>query len=254
MTTRSCGGPCRYKRHAPSFEPAWLTDDFYDDGSGEPVHGAFYVRLFNMLLRYETLFVQDQGTQGALPPPVFQLLQSQYGVEHECYASPLNVSYTSNPFNSLFEDTDCFFGSQGSFFSSLPRTGCFEVNPPFDKTSVQATYRHIAAVIANAAATAESGDQAAGGTPGAAVAAGRGRPLLFVVVAPRSVDAYHHDPTVRPESVLAKVKLEPHTHVFTKGFQHRNTDWWICPNPTWITFVRSTPAPSCSRAGLCSAS
>lgn len=57
-----------------------------------------------MLLRYETLFFLDQGTQGALPHRAFTHLQKTFGVTHECFASPLNVSFTSQTFNSLFVD------------------------------------------------------------------------------------------------------------------------------------------------------
>ena len=35
----------------------------------------FHLRLFSMLLRYETLFFLDQGTQGALPNRAFEYLQ-----------------------------------------------------------------------------------------------------------------------------------------------------------------------------------
>ena len=52
----------------------------------------FHLRLFSMLLRYETLFFLDQGTQGALPHRAFTHLQKTFGVTHECFASPLNVS------------------------------------------------------------------------------------------------------------------------------------------------------------------
>ena len=43
-------------------------------GSGEGGELAFNTRVFCMLLRYETLFDLDQGTQGALPAPVFVFL------------------------------------------------------------------------------------------------------------------------------------------------------------------------------------
>ena len=64
-----------------------LRERFERHGPGGASEADFHLRLFNMLLRYETLFFLDQGTQGALPPRVFQLLQTHFGIEHECFAS-----------------------------------------------------------------------------------------------------------------------------------------------------------------------
>eukprot|EP01052_Picozoa_sp_SAG31_P081354 SAG31_NODE_41255_length_277_cov_0.578652_1_plen_56_part_01 len=37
-------------------------------------------RIFNMVVRYEQCFQDDQGTQGALPESVFSLLKQELGV------------------------------------------------------------------------------------------------------------------------------------------------------------------------------
>eukprot|EP01043_Picozoa_sp_COSAG02_P100592 COSAG02_NODE_36669_length_452_cov_0.623229_1_plen_150_part_11 len=74
-----------------------------------PDHAAqANTRVYNCLLRYETLSEFDQGTQGSLPERVFDVLRQEFGVEHECFASPVNV--TARSFNSVFPDVDRFFG------------------------------------------------------------------------------------------------------------------------------------------------
>ena len=50
----------------------------------------FNTRVYDVLLRYETLAQFDQGTQGTLPGPAFECLRDDWGVGHECFASPLN--------------------------------------------------------------------------------------------------------------------------------------------------------------------
>ena len=127
-------------------------------------------RIFNMVLRYETLSRFKSGHQSALPSTMFEALQQNFGVEHECYASPLNRSPTTASYCSLFHDVDRYFGSQGSFFDWLPRqpaipdtAQCFECNPPYDHTSIIACFKHIASILA------QQRD---------------GRPLSFVVIIP----------------------------------------------------------------------
>ncbi len=65
-----------------------------------------------------------------------EYLYSQFGVRHECFASPLNRNFDVPRFSSLFPDTDRFFGSTGSFFQLPLDSGSYEVNPPFDWYSV----------------------------------------------------------------------------------------------------------------------
>ena len=293
----------RFGRHAPSF----AADDAPADLAAQ-----FHLRLYNMLIRYETLALGDQGTQGALPPRVWTLLQKEFGVQHECFASPLNVSFTSLTFNSLFVDTDQYFGGQGSFFNAWPTSGAVEANPPFDRTTVAAMYKHINATLCSAdedaaqraasAVPAEGPEatpaDAAGDEPldegpasvvpdpsvvasllemgagawsrqgcaRAAAAAGNqveaamewclahpavlappqpaqpaDQPLLFIVVAPRSVDS-KIDTSFDTRYVLGKVALQPFRHVFTRGFQHRKTALWICPNTSTVTLLGNEAA------------
>jgi hypothetical protein len=48
----------------------------------------FLRRLWCMLSRYDT--ISGAGYQAALPEDAFHILQKKFGVQHECYASPLN--------------------------------------------------------------------------------------------------------------------------------------------------------------------
>lgn len=36
--------------------------------------------------------------------------------------------------------------------------------------------------------------------------------------------------------------MEPFHHVFTRGFQHRKTALWICPNTTAVSFLGNKAA------------
>jgi hypothetical protein len=97
----------------------------------------FHTRLFCMQLRYETLFANNSGSQGAVPPIVFDLLRKLVNVDGECFASPLN--HTLPLYFSAFPDVDQPFGSLGSFFDdryNVVVSGCWECNPPFDIRSI----------------------------------------------------------------------------------------------------------------------
>ncbi len=54
---------------------------------------------------------EGSGLQGALPVPVFEALNKQFGVTFECFASPLNCYFKQ--FCSACPDIDGFFGSRG---------------------------------------------------------------------------------------------------------------------------------------------
>ena len=180
----------------------------------------FLTRAYNCVLRYETLAKFDQGTQGSVPERVFQVLRSEFGVHHECFASPLNCTMES--FNSVFPDVDRFFGSQGSFFDYWPDTGAFEANPPFDEGSVAQCFHHINAILKRAEDAAD-GDL----------------PLLFVTVTP-----FVPEHILTRRFVLNTLKLAPNNHAYTLGFNHRKShegEW--CPNAeTCVCFVGNSAA------------
>ena len=185
----------------------------------------FRTRVYNCLLRYETLSKFDQGTQGSLPDRVFEVLTESFGVTHECFASPLNVTMRS--FNSVFPDVDKYFGSQGSFFDFWPDTGAFEANPPFDEGSVAAMFQHINAVLLKAEENLRGGEE-------------EQLPLLFVTVTP----FVPQDGQCRPEDrfILRQLTLPAKTHVYTMGMRHRKADEWQCPSDTVVWFVGNQAA------------
>ncbi|KTG44318.1 hypothetical protein cypCar_00009587 [Cyprinus carpio] len=75
----------------------------------------FLSRVWCLIKRYQVMFGsgvnEGSGLQGALPVPVFEALNKQFGVTFECFASPLNCYFKQ--FCSAFPDTDGFFGSRG---------------------------------------------------------------------------------------------------------------------------------------------
>ena len=108
-----------------------------DDQKGEKK----LVRIFVLLCRYDILSF-NRSNFATLPPHVFDAFNKLFGVHHECFASPLRHYYSS--YNSLFPDTDNFFGSLGSFFEYFPVKGSFVCKPPFtDLISLKAMFEHI---------------------------------------------------------------------------------------------------------------
>lgn len=99
---------------------------------GDAGHQHFNRRLFCLLMRYEA--VGGPMYQCSITEKTFEVLRSQFGVAKECFASPFN--HNADVYWSAFPDTDVFFGSQGSFFTSLQSPlvmegGSFYANPPF---------------------------------------------------------------------------------------------------------------------------
>lgn len=90
--------------------------------------------IWRMLQRYETLVSIDpksSSLQAAVPYKFMEYLRSTFGVNFECFASPVN-KYFKN-FCSAFKDTDEVFGSKGNFLKYYPASGSFEANPPFSE-------------------------------------------------------------------------------------------------------------------------
>ena len=188
-------------------------------------------RIYNVLTRYETLSRFDQGTQGALPPAAFKVLQSEWGVNHECFASPLNC--TLNSYNSLFPDVDGCFGSLGSFFDFFPEHGAHEANPPFDVDSVNATFQHIQRVMV---AARDRWEQQRIGTHVVHETAA----LLFFVVSPFVPPA-----VVSDEFVIRQVELAAAEHSYTLGMKHRGgakDQLWQSSGKTVLSFIGNAAA------------
>jgi hypothetical protein len=162
--------------------------------------GLVLTRIFTMALRYDSLSGCKCAYQAALPPPVMDLLASELGCAHECFASPLNQRLGS--FCSAFPDTDAAFGSKGSFFDFRPTEGSYECNPPFDSRSIDACLEHVLSLL-------QASD----------------RPLSFVVTVP-SLEGSHSDCRGGAFRALdafksTAVEVRAKDHSYLMGLQHR---------------------------------
>lgn len=104
-----------------------------------------------------------------------------------------------------------------------------EANPPFDRTSIAAMYRHINEVLLGDEAAADRSTaapvDASEAAPPGMMALNSVEPLLFIVVAPRSVD-FKSDQSFSPRFILGKVSQSAGRSVC-----HERTaaaSLWIC--------------------------
>lgn len=91
----------------------------------------FLKRVYCMIARYETIYGNMSGYQGAVPSNVFRELSGIIKIDTECFASPLNNHFDN--YYSAYYDTDKYFKSKGSFFHNFNPVngGYYEFNPPF---------------------------------------------------------------------------------------------------------------------------
>ena len=96
-------------------------------------------RLFLLLHRYACVFGpshgEGRGWQLATPPAAMDGFSQDFGVDAECFASPMNRRQPR--YCSAFLDTDAPFGSEGNFFAAARRGvlasfGSAECGPPYD--------------------------------------------------------------------------------------------------------------------------
>jgi len=104
-------------------------------------------RIFNTIMRYETLARVRPSHEMSLLPAVSAVLQKELAITHECFASPLNCFQGCSTHCSLFPDVDHFFGSVGSFFGFLPQLGSCVLHPPAQKSSIEAALAHVVKVL-----------------------------------------------------------------------------------------------------------
>lgn len=90
-------------------------------------------------LRYHSL--GGTGFQLSLPASAFRVLESTFGVQAECFASPFNCWF--GRYCSAFPDSDAPFGSLGSFLGFSPTRGSFEANPPFSPPVLASMREHM---------------------------------------------------------------------------------------------------------------
>jgi len=167
---------------------------------------AFLHAVFSLLCRYDALFgpgeSEGRGLQCSVPKVVLDVLRTKLAVTCECFASPLNA-YCPEYF-SIFPDTDCPFGSRGSFFDkdvNLYR-GSFEVNPPFDERIMERVVGRLLGWLSNSS-----------------------QPLSFSVVVP----FWDNGPCKYLTTLCsnrfnrASITLAKGNHAYLNGFQHRCT-------------------------------
>ena len=180
-------------------------------------------RMLVMAARYESLSEDKSAYQAALPRKMQRALRRVLGVQHECYASPLNRYHGFGPRNfcSAFGDTDEFFGSQGPFQRFRPKSGSFQANPPFDHASVDACFGHIGVLC----------ERATG-------------PISFVVIVPEMGGHLPWMQAIRP--YLVRCGFAPKgQHKYLMGLQHRRTGdgegerYWEPDKPSRIYFIQN---------------
>lgn len=97
-------------------------------------------RIFDMLHQYHSGLCfsnrKELNFHSAVPPTTLKVLQENFKIEAELFASPLNCKLIDGGselyYCSLFPKTDKYFGSFGSFWDFDPiYGGSFQCNPPF---------------------------------------------------------------------------------------------------------------------------
>lgn len=106
----------------------------------------FLSRCYMLIKRYNAYFGntgvgEGAQNQGALPIPVLEVLNKQFGVTVECFASPFNCYFRQ--YCSAFPDIDSYFGSRGPLLDFKPHCGSFEANPPFCEELMDSVIGHF---------------------------------------------------------------------------------------------------------------
>ena len=181
---------------------------------------AFAARTFAMLERYRAITGvkpnEGSGHHAAIPPQIHACLERNLEVSMELFAAPFN-SHGPN-YCSLFGDTDCHFGSVGSFFDFHPVQGSFEANPPFVEEVMEEMRLHMEQLLA-------ATDQ----------------PLSFTIVVPawtNPVPPSHQALTENKSGYLRRKILFPaDDHVYLDGFQHTLRDAPFKPVHETVVFI-----------------
>lgn len=148
----------------------------------------------------------NSSCQASVPPRVFAILRNLFGVSHECFASPLD--HVCPSYNSIFPDTDQYFGSTGSFFDFFPTEGSFQCNPPNESTTIALMLDHIMELLQHSTQTDK-------------------KPLSFIVFLSNddgALDGLMSSRFFRYVKFLAK---EGMMHNFVLGCQHKRTNYPI---------------------------
>ena len=82
-----------------------------------------------LLYRYQLL--GSNNNQLGILPHVIIKMEKEFNLNIECFASAINTS--TEHFYSIYYDIEKYFGSNGSFFNSNIKKGCYSFNPPYQK-------------------------------------------------------------------------------------------------------------------------
>ncbi|KAJ3072498.1 mRNA (2'-O-methyladenosine-N(6)-)-methyltransferase [Podochytrium sp. JEL0797] len=172
--------------------------------------------LLSLLMRYQSLL--GHGFQSALAPVAFNVLHREFGVDFECFASPLNSRWGAHC--SAFADTDAPFGSLGDFFAFQPYKGSFQVNPPFVRPILEKAVEHVLGLLERA----EKGNKA----------------LSFVVVIPGWEECLCWGAVKTSLFLRGETVIPGEHHGFLDGAQHQRTDRYRpSPYPTGVFILQT---------------
>ena len=135
--------------------------------------------------------------------------------------SPCNAPYHSTyggAHCSAFLDTDASFGSVGSFFDVVPRSGSFEVNPPFVVEVMACMVAHMTTLLA-----ASDG------------------PLSFVVVVPVWKESPFYTALETHSSLRRAILIPREEHGYCDGASHQRQDRYRdSPYDTCVFVLQNT--------------
>ncbi|XP_071957901.1 mRNA (2'-O-methyladenosine-N(6)-)-methyltransferase-like [Antedon mediterranea] len=178
----------------------------------------FPQRTWCLLRRYQTFFglnrMEGEFFQRSLPIPVLQVLQEQFGVTFECFASPLNCYFKQ--YCSLFLDTDGYFGSRGPFQDFRPISGSFQAFPPPCDVAIEAMVKHVEVLLEKT-----------------------GEPLSFIIFLPDQRKNANSvvDKMENSEFKRKHVVVPGYDHEFRHGMQHIIDDRELYIRSTQATMV-----------------
>jgi hypothetical protein len=108
-----------------------IPDDVYDKMINNYIGPSNLqdIYIWTIIFRYQLL--GSNNHQLAVLPRIVNLMETDYNLNFECFASAINTS--QKKFCSIFYDIEKFFGSCGNFFNLVPEEGTFSCNPPYEK-------------------------------------------------------------------------------------------------------------------------
>ncbi len=89
--------------------------------------------IWTLLFRYQLL--GSNNHQLAVLPNIMNHMNSDYGLNFECFASSINCNFPN--YCSIYYDIEKHFGSMCNFFNIIPIKGTFGFNPPYQKDLIE---------------------------------------------------------------------------------------------------------------------